>query len=216
MSLNTFQQISGENYRRLEEYIERLRDAGLKLPSRAGKVNKTAVATACGFNRETFTQNKRFEKVLDEAVAELGLDIPAKAPDAVPKDSRDKSRILRLEQQLAGSKPVKFCKDEAPIPRLAPRREGRRSCELIDRIWESEIVPMLRATPGLRPVVVLRQIYDRYPEIGQGVRRTIQRRVRRWHDENAPDPSEVLRHRPSMDQRSWPYPIFCDAHIKEH
>lgn len=101
MSLNTFQQISGENYRRLEEYIERLRDAGLKLPSRAGKVNKTAIATACGFNRETFTQNKRFEKVLDEAVAELGLDIPAKAPDPVPRDSRDKSRILTLEQQLA-------------------------------------------------------------------------------------------------------------------
>jgi hypothetical protein len=50
---------------------------------------------------------------------------------------------------------------------------------------------MLRATPGLRPVVVLRQIYDRYPEIGQGVRRTIERRVRRWQDENDP----------SMDQR---------------
>jgi hypothetical protein len=64
-------------------------------------VNKTAIATACGFNRETFTQNKRFEKVLDEAVAELGLEIPAKVPDPVPRDSRDKSRILTLEQQLA-------------------------------------------------------------------------------------------------------------------
>jgi hypothetical protein len=101
----------------------------------------------------------------------------------------------------AGSKPVKFCKDRAPTPHLAPRRGRRRSCEPIDRIWESEIVPMLRATPGLRPVVVLRQIYNRYPEIGHGVRRTIERRVRRWQDENDPDPREVLRQRVSMNQR---------------
>jgi hypothetical protein len=101
MSLNGFQQISEENYHRLEEYIGRLKDAGLKLPSRGGRVNKTAVATACGFNRETFTQNKRFEKLINDAVEELGLDIPTKVPEATPRDSRDKSRILVLEQQLA-------------------------------------------------------------------------------------------------------------------
>jgi hypothetical protein len=105
---------------------------------------------------------------------------------------------------------VNFCKDEAPIPRLAPRRGGRRPCELIDGIWESEIVPTLRATPGLRPAAVLRQIYNRYPEIGQGVRRTIERRVRRWQDENDPDPSVVLRQRPLIDQRFLTHPVVCD------
>jgi hypothetical protein len=75
---------------------------------------------------------------------------------------------------------------------------------------------MLRATPGLRPVVVLRQIYDRYPEIGRGVRRTIERRVRRWHDENDPDPSECSDSVPLWTSGSWSYPIFCDAHIKEN
>jgi hypothetical protein len=101
MSLNTFQQISEEHYRRLEEYIQRLREADLKLPSRGGKANKTAVATACGFNRETFTQNKRFEKLLNDAVENLGLDILAKAPEAARRDNHDKSRITALEQQLA-------------------------------------------------------------------------------------------------------------------
>ena len=102
MNLNTFQQISEENYCRLEQYLERLRAAGLKLPGRAGKVNKTAVAMACGFNRETFTQNKRFATLLEDAVEELGFDIPAaRAPEAAKRDSRDKSRILVLEQQLA-------------------------------------------------------------------------------------------------------------------
>jgi hypothetical protein len=84
---------------------------------------------------------------------------------------------------------MKSRKDEAPIPHLAPRRGGRRSSELMDWIWDSEIVPMLRAAPGLRPVAVLRQIHNRYPELGHGVRRTIERRVRRWQKENDPDPN---------------------------
>ena len=41
---------------------------------------------------------------------------------------------------------------------------------------------MLRAAPGLRPVVVLREIRNRHPEISLGVRRTMERRT------------ELLRH----------------------
>jgi DDE superfamily endonuclease len=105
---------------------------------------------------------------------------------------------------------MKFCKDEAPIPHLAPRRRCRRSCGLIDSIWDSDIVPMLRAAPGLRPVAVLRQIYNRHPDISQSVRRTIERRVRRWQDENDPDPSVVLRRHPSVDQRFLTYRVVSD------
>ncbi len=101
MSLNTFQRISEENYGSLLQYIQRLRDAQLKLPSRGGRVNKTAVATACGFNRETFAQNRRFEKLLSDAVEELGLDVPAKVTETARRDSGDKARITTLEQQLA-------------------------------------------------------------------------------------------------------------------
>lgn len=100
MNLNAFQQISEENYQRLEQYIHRLQEAGLKLPSRGGKVNKTAVATACGFNRETFAQNKRFEQRLAQAVEVIGLDVQV-AVDQPVRDTADKSRITMLEQQLA-------------------------------------------------------------------------------------------------------------------
>jgi uncharacterized protein YceH (UPF0502 family) len=102
MSLNRFQQISEENYAKLETYVERLQAAGLKLPSRGGRVNKTAVATACGFNRETFDQNARFEKRLMEAVEDLGLEPPKSAEtSATTRDSGDKARITALEQQVA-------------------------------------------------------------------------------------------------------------------
>lgn len=100
MSLNRFQQISEENYAKLETYIERLHAANLKLPSRGGTVNKTAVATACGFNRETFAQNARFEKRLIKAVEDLGLETP-KPTEAPTRDSGEKARITALEQQLA-------------------------------------------------------------------------------------------------------------------
>lgn len=100
MSLNHFQQISEDNYSRLEEYIRRLKEGNLKLPSRGGRVNKTAVATACGFNRETFNQNTRFDECLAEAVNEIGLEEKQNV-GATPRDSGDKARITALEQQLA-------------------------------------------------------------------------------------------------------------------
>ncbi|NLR96060.1 hypothetical protein HGP17_04360 [Rhizobium sp. P38BS-XIX] len=107
MTLNPFQQVSAENYAKFEQYLDRLKAAGLKLPSRGGKVNKTAVATACGFNRETFTQNERFHERLVQGVADLGLE-EKKAPEEVsepndtPKrDTADKARITQLEQHLA-------------------------------------------------------------------------------------------------------------------
>ena len=107
MILNPFQQVSEGNYAKLEDYLGRLKAAGLKLPSRGANVNKTAVATACGFNRETFNQNERFNVRLLEAVTELGLEekeVAKDAPDIVetPKrDTADKTRITQLEQQLA-------------------------------------------------------------------------------------------------------------------
>jgi hypothetical protein len=64
---------------------------------------------------------------------------------------------------------------------------------------------MLRATPGLRPIAVLRRICIRHPEIDQAVRRTIERRVRRWQCDNDPDPDVMLRQLPSVDQQFLTY-----------
>lgn len=100
MTRNLFQQISDDNYLKLETYLARLQAAQLKLPSRGGKVNKTAVATACGFNRETFDQNGRFRARLKEAVQVLGLEAPVLS-ELPPRDTKDRARITALEQQLA-------------------------------------------------------------------------------------------------------------------
>ena len=103
MVQKSFLEVSEENHAKLVEFIERLRAAGLKLPGRLGKVNKTAVARACGFAREVFQQNPRFARTLDDAVEELGIDVP-QAEEPELRDSGDKAKIMRLEQQLAAAR----------------------------------------------------------------------------------------------------------------
>ncbi len=95
--------VSETNHGRLCAYLGRLREGGLRLPAHGGTVNKTAVARACGFARETFQQNRRFAATLEEAVAELGLEVDIVAERPV-RDGEDKARILQLEQQLAASR----------------------------------------------------------------------------------------------------------------
>jgi len=47
-------------------------------------------------------------------------------------------------------------------------------------VWDSEVVPLLRSTAGLRPVAIFDEIRRRPSEIGAGVRRTLERRIRTW------------------------------------
>src|SRR6202795_2873089 len=65
-----------------------------------------------------------------------------------------------------------------PSQRKAPR--GRRRQDPLAAVWDSEVVPLLKSTPGLRPIAIFDEIRRRHPEIGAGIRRTLERRVRTW------------------------------------
>jgi len=39
---------------------------------------------------------------------------------------------------------------------------------------------MLKASPGLRPVAILEELLRRHPDLGPGIRRTLERRIRQW------------------------------------
>lgn len=58
-------------------------------------------------------------------------------------------------------------------------RERRRPDPLAD-IFEAEVVPMLRAAPGIRAIAIFDEMIRRHPELGAGIRRTIERRIRSW------------------------------------
>ena len=68
-------------------------------------------------------------------------------------------------------------------PRLPSQKQvkrGRRRPDPLAAIWESEIVPMLEAAPGLRAVAVFEEMCARHPELATGVRRTLERRIAQW------------------------------------
>lgn len=81
-----------------------------------------------------------------------------------------------------------------------PPQSGRRGRDPLVGIWDNEIVPMLKAAPGLCPIVVFREICSRHPDIRPGVRRTIERRVRHWQALNDPGQDVMFRQLPSPDQ----------------
>jgi len=65
-----------------------------------------------------------------------------------------------------------------PTAKKEPRE--RRRPDPLSAVFEQEVVPMLAAAPGLRPVAIYEEIVRRHPELGHGVRRTLERRIRAW------------------------------------
>ena len=72
------------------------------------------------------------------------------------------------------------------------RRERRRADPFAD-VWGNEVVPMLKAAPGLRPIAVFEELCRRHPDLGAGTRRTLERRVRAWRAVNGPDREVIFR-----------------------
>jgi hypothetical protein len=70
---------------------------------------------------------------------------------------------------------------------------GRRRPDPLAAVWETEIVPMLEATPGLRPITILAEMQRRYPGFSSAVRRTLERRVRTWQALHGPEREVIFR-----------------------
>lgn len=94
-----------ENVRRLREYIDALVAEGRPLPVRNGKPNVSAIALACGFDRQVLYKNPAAKEALDAAVALAGLvagdpEAADEKPEVRAPDRRDR-RIHKLEQENA-------------------------------------------------------------------------------------------------------------------
>lgn len=78
-----------------------------------------------------------------------------------------------------------------PSQQQAPR--GRRRPDPLVAVWDSEIVPLLQATPGLRPVSILGEICRRHADVSPSIRRTLERRVRAWQAQHGPEREVIFR-----------------------
>jgi hypothetical protein len=99
--------LGAEHVARLNSYLQCLATEGRRLPSKSGKVNVSAVALACGFDRAVLYQNPAARSILQEAAIRLGLDAQIAVRDSTAVDRRDQ-RILQLEQENATLKAEVF------------------------------------------------------------------------------------------------------------
>jgi hypothetical protein len=81
-------------------------------------------------------------------------------------------------------------------PRLPSQKQtprGRRRPDPLAGIFEEEIVPLLKAAPGIRPVAIFEEMMRRHPELSSGVRRTLERRVRAWRAIHGEEQEVIFR-----------------------
>lgn len=80
---------------------------------------------------------------------------------------------------------------ELPSQKAVPR--GRRRPDPLADIFLAEIVPMLKAAPGLRAIAIFEEMQRRHPELRPGVRRTMERRIRAWRALHGEDQEVIFR-----------------------
>jgi hypothetical protein len=79
------------------------------------------------------------------------------------------------------------------LPSQKKKPRGRRRPDPLAGVWDSEIVPMLEAAPGIRAVAIFEEICRREPGIALGVRRTLERRIAGWRALNGPNLDVIFR-----------------------
>ncbi len=70
---------------------------------------------------------------------------------------------------------------------------GRRRPDPLADVFETEVVPMLKAAPGVRAVAIFEEMLRRHPELGAGIRRTLERRIRTWRAIHGEEQEVIFR-----------------------
>ena len=73
----------------------------------------------------------------------------------------------------------RFEKDRR-LPSQKKGVRGRRRPDPLASVFETEVVPMLKAAPCVRAVAIFEEMLRRHPEFGAGISRTLERRIRAW------------------------------------
>ena len=69
-----------------------------------------------------------------------------------------------------------------------PKRTYRTRADAFAEVWDAEVVPLLQESPGLQATTVLAELQERHPgAFGDGLLRTLQRRMRQWRALEGPE-----------------------------
>jgi hypothetical protein len=119
---------------------------------------------------------------------------------------RHTQRIAAARTGLSERTGRRIERDPRPPSQTAAERPLRRqTVDPLDGLWENDILPLLAARPGLRPVTLLEEMQARHPDRDwDRLRRTLERRVRIWRAEHGPECEVIFRqdHPPGLGSPS--------------
>jgi len=84
----------------------------------------------------------------------------------------------------------------AEDPRLPSQKKeprGRRRADPLAEFFDAEVVPLLQASPGIRPISIFEEMQRRHPQLPAHIRRTLERRIRSWRALNGPPQDVIFR-----------------------
>lgn len=79
------------------------------------------------------------------------------------------------------------------LPSQKTQSRERRRPDPLEQIFEAEVVPLLKAAPGLRPVAIYDEMLRRHSDLLPGIRRTLERRIRSWRAAHGEEQEVIFR-----------------------
>jgi len=79
------------------------------------------------------------------------------------------------------------------LPSQKKALRSRRRPDPLSDIFDTEVLPLLKSSPGLRPVAIFEELLRRYPDLSAGIRRTLERRIRAWRGKHGPEQEVIFR-----------------------
>ena len=78
-----------------------------------------------------------------------------------------------------------------PSHKVVPRT--RRRPDPLAAIWEADVVPILKAAPGIRTVSIMAELRRRHRDLNPNIRRTLERRITHWRAGHGPERDVIFR-----------------------
>lgn len=101
--------------------------------------------------------------------------------------------IAAAKASISTATAYRFEKDPRPPSMKKRGRRCRRQPDVLNGLFEDEVVPILQAAPGIRSVAIFEKLLFRHPYLGDGVRRTVERRIRKWRAEHGAEQEVIFR-----------------------
>jgi hypothetical protein len=104
----------------------------------------------------------------------------------------DVTPLAAAKASISAATAYRFEQDRR-LPSHHEQTRGRRRPDPLADFFEVEIVPMLKAAPGLRAVAIFEEMQRRHPNLPAGVRRTLERRIRSWRALHGAEQEVIFR-----------------------